>query len=88
MFSLCLNALAVYGRLVVIGMISQVSFQELSYVHPVLYLNDPQIEFKKHWIQYFTLDITRAEPVINPCLGSDDLQRISGDIFLHFFSCF
>ena len=28
MFSLCLNALATYGRLIVIGMISQVSFLE------------------------------------------------------------
>lgn len=37
MFSLCLNALAIYGRLIVIGMISQVSFLEVSYV--ALYLN-------------------------------------------------
>lgn len=29
MFNLCLKALAVYGRLIVIGMISQVSFSKV-----------------------------------------------------------
>lgn len=29
MFNLCLNALAVYGRLIVIGMISQVGFSKM-----------------------------------------------------------
>jgi NADPH-dependent curcumin reductase CurA len=36
MFNLCLNALAVYGRLIVIGMISQVLSSFLFYVFPFL----------------------------------------------------
>lgn len=36
MFNLCLNALAVYGRLIVIGMISQVVFSENTSHHSVI----------------------------------------------------
>ena len=39
MFNLCLNALAVYGRLIVIGMISQVRFIYLFFLIFNFYLN-------------------------------------------------
>ena len=39
MFNLCLNALAVYGRLIVIGMISQVQFIYLFILIFNFYLN-------------------------------------------------
>ena len=36
MFNLCLNALATYGRLVVIGMISQVEFSFFFFSYGIL----------------------------------------------------
>ena len=57
MFNLCLNALATYGRLVVIGMISQVEFS--FFFFPMGFLLNSLVYFMP-WFFFFFLSTSFA----------------------------